>query len=219
MAEKKVRKEKNEKELQDKKGAKDSAKDEALSDVKIPSRLTIEYTKNIVPALMKKYSYKSIMQVPHLDKIVVNMGLGDAVSDSKILEEAVRDLESITGQKASIRKSKQAISNFKLRENMAIGAKVTLRREKMYEFLDRLINIALPRVRDFKGLSDKSFDGRGNYTFGIKEQIIFPEINVDKINRILGMDVTFVTSAPTDAEAYDLLKAFGFPFVKKEQVR
>ncbi len=219
MADKKVRKEKNEKELQEKKGAKESAKEEAVPDVKIPSRLTLEYNKNVVPALMKKYSYKSIMQVPRLEKIVVNMGLGDAVSDSKILEEAVRDLEAITGQKASIRKSKQAISNFKLRENMAIGAKVTLRREKMYEFLDRLVNIALPRVRDFKGLSDKSFDGRGNYTFGIKEQIIFPEINVDKINRILGMDVTFVTSAPTDAEAYDLLKAFGFPFVKKEQVR
>jgi len=219
MADKKVRKEKNEKELQEKKGAKDAAKDEAVPDVKIPSRLNLEYNKNVVPGLMKKYSYKSIMQVPRLEKIVVNMGLGDAVSDSKILEEAVRDLEAITGQKASIRKSKQAISNFKLRENMAIGAKVTLRREKMYEFLDRLINIALPRVRDFKGLSDKSFDGRGNYTFGIKEQIIFPEINVDKINRILGMDVTFVTSAPTDAEAYDLLKAFGFPFVKKEQVR
>jgi large subunit ribosomal protein L5 len=144
------------------------------------------------------------------------MGVGDAVQDSKILEEAVRDLETITGQKASIRTAKQAISNFKLREGMKIGAKVTLRRESMYEFLDRLISLALPRVRDFRGVSDKSFDGRGNYTLGIKEQIIFPEINSDKVTRILGMDITFVTTAVSDKESFELLTAFGLPFRKKE---
>jgi large subunit ribosomal protein L5 len=144
------------------------------------------------------------------------MGVGAAVADQKILEAAVKELETITGQKASIRKAKKAISNFKLREGVNIGAMVTLRREKMYEFIDRLINVALPRVRDFRGLSDKSFDGRGNYTLGIKEQIIFPEINVDKITRVLGMDITFVTTAKTDNEAYELLQAFGFPFRKKE---
>lgn len=156
------------------------------------------------------------MQVPKLTKIVINMGLGDAVSDPKILEEAVKELEAITGQKASVRKAKKAISNFKLREGLAIGAMVTLRNERMYEFLDRFVNIALPRVRDFRGLSDKSFDGRGNYTIGIKEQIIFPEINVDKVTKILGMDITFVTTAPTDNEAYELLQAFKIPFRKKE---
>lgn len=156
------------------------------------------------------------MQVPKLHKIVVNMGMGDAVSDSKLIEEASKQLETITGQKTSIRKAKKAISNFKLREGMPIGVMVTLRKEKMYEFLDRFVNVALPRVRDFRGLSDKSFDGRGNYTIGIKEQIIFPEINVDKINKIMGMDITFVTTAKTDAEAFDLLQAFGIPFRKKE---
>jgi large subunit ribosomal protein L5 len=174
------------------------------------------YKKDIVPALVKTFNYKSIMQAPRLDKIVVNMGVGAAVADSKIMDEAVRELETITGQKVSVRKSKKAISNFKLRENMNIGAMVTLRRERMYEFLDRLINVALPRVRDFKGLSDKSFDGRGNYTLGVKEQIIFPEINVDKITRVMGMDVTLVTTAKTDTEAFELLKAFGIPFRKKE---
>jgi large subunit ribosomal protein L5 len=144
------------------------------------------------------------------------MGVGAAVTEPKILEEAVRELESITGQKASIRKAKKAISNFKLREGVNIGAMVTLRKERMYEFLDRLINVALPRVRDFRGLSDKSFDGRGNYTLGVKEQIIFPEINVDKITKVLGMDITIVTSAKSDNEAYELLKSFGLPFIKKE---
>jgi len=156
------------------------------------------------------------MQAPRLEKIVVNMGLGDAVADPKILEEAVKELETITGQKASVRKAKKAISNFKLREGLKIGAMVTLRREKMYEFMDRFINIALPRVRDFRGLSDKSFDGRGNYTIGVKEQIIFPEINVEKITKVMGMDVTFVTTAKTDSEAFELLQSFGMPFVKKE---
>ncbi|MFO7447626.1 MAG: 50S ribosomal protein L5 [Ignavibacteriaceae bacterium] len=180
------------------------------------TRLADTYKKDIIPALQTKFGYKSIMQVPRLDKIVVNMGVGDAVSDSKLLDEAVKELETITGQKASIRKAKKAISNFKLREGLPIGAMVTLRRERMYEFLDRLINIALPRVRDFRGLSDKSFDGRGNYTIGVREQIIFPEINVDKITKVLGMDVTFVTTARTDNEAYELLQSFGVPFRKKE---
>ncbi len=192
------------------------AKTDVQKEVKIKVRLADSYKNEIVPELRKKFNYKSIMQVPKIDKIVVNMGLGAAVADSKILEEAVKQLETITGQKASIRKAKKAISNFKLREGMSIGAMVTLRRERMFEFLDRLINVALPRVRDFRGLSDKSFDGRGNYTLGIKEQIIFPEINVDKITKVLGMDVTFVTTAETDNEAYELLQAFGFPFRKKE---
>jgi large subunit ribosomal protein L5 len=185
-------------------------------EIKVPVRLFDLYKKEIAPELLKKFNYKSIMQVPRINKIVVNMGVGDAVADSKVLDEAAKDLEAVTGQKPSTRKSKKAISNFKLREGVSIGAKVTLRREKMYEFLDRLVNIALPRVRDFRGLSDKSFDGRGNYTLGVKEQIIFPEINVDKITKVLGMDVTIVTTAKTDNEAFELLLAFGVPFRRKE---
>lgn len=202
--------------------AKSSKKDAKKSDaapekeIKIKPRLSDTYKKEIIPSLKTKFNYTTVMQVPRLNKIVVNMGVGAAVTDAKLLEEAAKELETITGQKASIRKSKKSISNFKLRENVPIGAMVTLRRERMYEFMDRLINIALPRVRDFRGLSDKSFDGRGNYTLGIKEQIIFPEINVDKITKILGMDVTFVTTAGTDNEAYELLQAFGVPFRKKE---
>lgn len=195
---------------------KEAKKVSAADEIKIKPRLQGVYRNEIIPGLVKTFSYKNVMQVPKLEKIVVNMGVGAAVADSKVLDEAVKDLETITGQKASIRKAKKAISNFKLREGMNIGAMVTLRKEKMYEFLDRFINVALPRVRDFRGLSDKSFDGRGNYTLGIKEQIIFPEINVDKVIKVLGMDITFVTSAPTDNEAYELLKAFGFPFRKKE---
>ena len=187
-----------------------------VKEEKIIPRLFERYKKEIVPDLMKRFSYKSIMQVPSLNKIVVNMGVGSAVADPKNLEEAIKDLETITGQRPSIRIAKKSISNFKLREGMKIGAMVTLRREKMYEFLDRLITIALPRVRDFRGISDKSFDGRGNYSLGIKEQIIFPEINVDKITKVLGMDITFVTSALSDNEAYELLLSFGVPFRKKE---
>lgn len=183
--------------------------------VKIPCRLRQFYQKEVVSSLMKKFNYSNVMQVPRLEKIVVNMGTGDAITDAKILEEAVKDLESITGQKPSVRKAKKAISNFKLRAGMNVGAKVTLRSDRMYEFLDRLINVSLPRVRDFRGLSDKSFDGRGNYTFGVKEQIIFPEIDVEKVVKVLGMDITFVTSAKTDEEAYELLAAFSFPFRKK----
>ncbi|MBI5808733.1 MAG: 50S ribosomal protein L5 [Ignavibacteriales bacterium] len=183
---------------------------------KIPARLKEKYYKEIVPKLKEQFGYKTIMRVPRISKIVINMGVGQATQDPKILEEAVKDLETITGQKASIRTAKKAISNFKLREGMKIGAKVTLRRERMYEFLDRFLTIALPRVRDFRGVSDKSFDGRGNYTLGLKEQIIFPEINTDKVTRVLGMDITFVTTAKSDKEAYELLSAFGMPFRKKE---
>jgi large subunit ribosomal protein L5 len=223
MADKKTRKEGSKKENAEKpvdakakSSKKDKKADAAAPEIKIKTRLADVYKKDIVPSLKTKFGYKSIMQVPKLDKIVVNMGVGAAVSDAKLLEEAVKELETITGQKASIRKAKKAISNFKLREGLPIGAMVTLRRERMYEFLDRLINIALPRVRDFRGLSDKSFDGRGNYTLGVKEQIIFPEINVDKITKVLGMDITFVTTALSDNEAYELLQAFGVPFRKKE---
>jgi large subunit ribosomal protein L5 len=183
---------------------------------KIVARLSVKYKEEIAPKLKEKFSYKNVMQIPRLDKIVVNMGLGQAASDSKIIEEAVKDLETITGQKAIVTAARKSISNFKLREGMKIGAKVTLRQANMYEFLDRLVSIALPRVRDFRGISDKSFDGRGNYTLGIKEQIIFPEINVDKVTKVLGMDITFVTTAKTDNEAYELLTAFGVPFRKKE---
>jgi large subunit ribosomal protein L5 len=214
---KKVKEEVKPKEQTGKKGkaAKETAVP-AVKEEKIIPRLFERYKKEIVPDLMKRFSYKSIMQVPSLKKIVINMGVGSAVADAKNLEEAIKDLETITGQKPSIRTAKKSISNFKLREGMKIGAMVTLRREKMYEFLDRLITIALPRVRDFRGISDKSFDGRGNYTLGIKEQIIFPEINVDKITKVLGMDITFVTSALTDNESYELLLSFGVPFRKKE---
>jgi large subunit ribosomal protein L5 len=218
MADKKTKKEIPQ--VQDKqvKGSKKESKKVPVQEpqIKIKTRLADSYKNEIIPSLMTKFQYKNVMQVPKLHKIVVNMGVGAAVADQKILEEAVKELEIITGQKASIRKAKKAISNFKLREGVNIGAMVTLRRERMYEFLDRLINIALPRVRDFRGLSDKSFDGRGNYTLGIREQIIFPEINVDKITKVLGMDVTFVTSAKTDNEAYELLQSFGVPFRKKE---
>lgn len=206
---KKTAKTKSKKDIKDPKSA-------DKNEIMIPTRLMEYYKTNIVSNLMKTFNYKSVMQVPRLEKIVVNMGVGAAVTDSKLLDEAVKELEAITGQKAAIRKARKSISNFKLREGMNIGAKVTLRSNRMYEFLDRVVNIALPRVRDFRGLSDKSFDGRGNYTIGVKEQIIFPEINIDNINKIIGMDITFVTTAKTDNEAYELLMAFGVPFIKKE---
>jgi len=180
------------------------------------ARLKDKYIKEIVPALISQFEYKSSMQVPKMVKICVNQGLGIAITDRKHIDNGINEMTMITGQKAVPTKSKKDISNFKLREGLSIGAMVTLRKERMYEFLDRLINVALPRVRDFRGLSDKSFDGRGNYTLGVKEQIIFPEINVDKITRVLGMDITIVTSARSDNEAYELLKAFGMPFIKKE---
>jgi large subunit ribosomal protein L5 len=180
-------------------------------------RMKDKYLSDIVPALKEKFQYSSVMQVPKLTKIVLNKGIGAAVADKKLVDQGVEELSLITGQKAVATKAKIAVSNFKLREGMPIGAKVTLRGEKMYEFLDRLMTVALPRVRDFKGISDKGFDGRGNYTLGVTEQIIFPEISIEKVNRISGMDITFVTTAQTDEESYALLKAFGMPFANKNK--
>jgi len=182
------------------------------------ANLKQEYQEKIVPVLMKEFSYSSIMQVPVLKKIVINQGLGSAVADKKIIDVAIQELTTITGQKAVATISKKDISNFKLRKKMPIGVMVTLRREQMYEFLERLVRVALPRIRDFKGIESK-LDGRGNYTLGIQEQIIFPEINIDNITKILGMNITFVTSAKTDEEGYALLREFGLPFknAKKEQ--
>ncbi len=180
-------------------------------------RLKSKYKEEIVNALKKKFDYKSIMQVPKLKKICLNQGVGAAVSDKKLIDSAMEEMTTISGQKAIPTKSKKDISNFKLRKNVPIGVRVTLRDNNMYEFLDRLISVALPRIRDFKGINDKGFDGRGNYTLGVTEQIIFPEINIDKINKIMGMDITFVTSAETDEEALELLKEFGLPF--KNQIK
>ena len=178
------------------------------------SRLKNLYKDEIVAAMMKKFGYKNVMQVPKIEKIVINMGVGEAKDNAKALESAVRDLEIIAGQKVVTTKAKKAVANFKIREGMAIGCKVTLRGEKMYEFLDRLVNLALPRVRDFRGVSADSFDGRGNYALGIKEQLIFPEIEYDKIDKVRGMDVIFVTTAKTDEEARELLTQFNMPFTK-----
>ena len=189
-----------------------------MSTVKYTPRLADKYSKEVIPALMKKFSYKSVMQAPRLEKICINRGVNGAVTDKKLVDVAVDELNMITGQKAVPTVSKKDISNFKLRRGMPIGARVTLRGEKMYEFLDRLVSVALPRVRDFKGISDKAFDGRGNYTLGVTEQIIFPEIDIDKVNKITGLDITFVTTANTNEEAFELLKELGMPFknVKKE---
>ena len=178
-------------------------------------RLKDKYQKEIVSALKDKFQYKSVMQVPRMEKICINKGIGAAVADKKLVDVGVDELSTISGQKAVPTRSKKDISNFKLRANQPIGAKVTLRGDRMYEFLDRLMNVALPRVRDFKGVSDKGFDGRGNYTLGVKEQIIFPEISIDKVQKINGMDITFVTTAKSDEESFELLKAFGMPFVNK----
>ena len=178
------------------------------------SRLKDQYNETIVDAMMKKFEYKNIMQVPKLDKIVINMGVGEAKDNAKLLEAAIKDLETISGQKAIVTKAKKSVANFKLREGMPIGCKVTLRGEKMDEFADRLINLALPRVRDFRGINPNAFDGRGNYALGIKEQLIFPEIEYDKVDKVRGMDVIFVTTAKTDEEARELLTLFGMPFSK-----
>ena len=175
-------------------------------------RLAEKYKKDVVPALVKKFGYTSVMQAPKLEKICVNRGVNGAVTDKKLVDVALDELTTITGQKAVSTMSKKDISNFKLRKNMPIGARVTLRGEKMFEFLDRLIAVALPRVRDFRGVNEKSFDGRGNYTMGVTEQIIFPEVDIDKVNKITGFDITFVTTANTDEEAYELLKELGMPF-------
>ena len=181
------------------------------------TRLAGKYKEEVIPALMKKFNYKTVMQVPKLTKICLNRGVNGAVNDKKLIDIAIDELSSITGQKAVATNSKKDISNFKLRKNMPIGTRVTLRGVKMYEFLDRFVAVSLPRVRDFKGINDKSFDGRGNYTMGVTEQIIFPEIDIDKVNKITGMDITFVTTANTNEEAFELLKELGLPFknVKK----
>jgi len=180
-------------------------------------RLKETYLNEIVPSLKEKFNYSSIMQVPKISKVCINKGIGIAVTDKKLVDVGVEELTTITGQKAVATKSKKAVSNFKLREDMPIGAKVTLRGDRMYEFLDRLISVALPRVRDFKGVNDKGFDGRGNYTLGIKEQIIFPEISIDKVNKITGMDITIVTTASTDEESLELLKSCGMPFANQKK--
>lgn len=178
------------------------------------SRLKDLYKDEIVDAMTKKFGYKNVMEVPKLDKIVINMGVGEAKDNAKVLESAVKDMETITGQKAVLTKAKNSVANFKIREGMPIGCKTTLRGEKMYEFLDRLVNLALPRVRDFRGVSANAFDGRGNYALGIKEQIIFPEIEYDKVDKVRGMDIIFVTTAKTDEEARELLTLFNMPFEK-----
>ena len=178
------------------------------------SRLKEQYKNEIVDAMIKKFGYKNIMEVPKLDKVVINMGVGEAKENAKVLESAIADMEKIAGQKAVVTRAKNSVANFKIREGMPIGCKVTLRGEKMYEFVDRLINLALPRVRDFRGVNPNAFDGRGNYALGIKEQLIFPEIEYDKIDKVRGMDVIFVTTAKTDEEARELLRQFNMPFAK-----
>ncbi len=183
-----------------------------MSTKKYTPRLADKYKNDVVPALVKKFSYDTVMQAPKLEKICLNRGVNGAVTDKKLVDIALDELTTIAGQKAVATMSKKDISNFKLRKNMPIGARVTLRGVKMYEFLDRLIAVALPRVRDFKGVNEKAFDGRGNYTMGVTEQIIFPEIDIDKVNKITGLDITFVTTADTDEEAYELLKELGMPF-------
>ncbi len=182
--------------------------------MKYVPRLKTKYTQDVVPALMEQFSYSSVMQVPRLEKICINQGIGEATGDKKLIDTAAAELSIIVGQKAVSTKAKKSVSNFKLREGMPIGVRVTLRGQRMYEFLDRFISVSLPRVRDFRGLNDKSFDGRGNYSMGITEQIIFPEIDIDKVSKITGMDISFVTNAGTDQEAYALLKELGIPFKK-----
>jgi large subunit ribosomal protein L5 len=199
------------------KGKKGGKADKHVEE-KVPVRLSNRYRNDIVPELKKRFSYANVMEVPRLEKIAINIGVGQATQDPKLVEVAARDLEIIVGQKPVITRAKKSVSNFKLREKMPIGCRVTLRKARMYEFLDRFISITVPRIRDFRGLSDKSFDGRGNYTVGIKEHTVFPEIDVDKIARLFGMDITFVTTAKTDQEAFELLRAFGMPFMKREEV-
>jgi len=178
------------------------------------TRLQEKYNSEVIPAMMDKFGYKNIMQVPKLEKIVINMGVGEAKDNSKVLDAAVSDMQLITGQKAVLTRAKKSVANFKIRDNMEIGCKVTLRKEKMFQFADKLMNIALPRVRDFRGVPTKSFDGRGNYALGIKEQLIFPEIEYDKIDKVRGMDIIFVTTAKTDEEARELLRFLGMPFAQ-----
>lgn len=199
------------------KETKQPAVEQHKQDKGVPPRLHDMFLKDISKSMMERFQYSNVMQVPRLEKISVNVGVGQATQDPKILDSVVKDLEIIVGQKAVSTRAKKAISNFKLRQGLPIGVRVTLRRHRMYEFMDRFINVAVPRIRDFRGFSDKSFDGRGNYTIGIKEHIIFPEIDVDKVAKVFGMDITFVTTAQTDQEAYELLKSFGLPFVKRQE--
>ena len=189
---------------------------EVFIEEKVPVNLLKHYREKVVPQLMKKFNYKNVMQAPKLQKININVGVGAATLDAKLIDTTVKEIEAITGQKPAVVQAKKSVSNFKLREGQNIGVKLTLRNARMYEFLERFINISIPRIRDFRGLSDKSFDGRGNYSIGVKEQIIFPEINVDNVNRISGMDLTFVTTAKTDEQSLELLKGFGLPFIKRE---
>lgn len=201
----------------DKKQQSDGSAPEPTVEAVTP-RMMVKYRHQVVPALMKAFGYSNIMQAPKLAKITINRGVGDAVADQKLLQNAVDELQTIAGQRPTVSRARNSISNFKLREGMPIGAFVTLRGNRMYEFLDRFIAIAVPRIRDFRGLPDKSFDGRGNYSLGVKEQIIFPEIDVDKVARVDGMDITFVTTAKSDEEAYALLKELGFPFRRREVI-
>lgn len=203
---------------QTKKGAdsKEEKGKEDFKEEKVPLNLLKHYREKVVPELMKKFNFKNVMEAPKLQKININVGVGAATQDAKLIDQTVKEIEAITGQRPAVVKAKKSVSNFKLREGVNIGVKVTLRNARMYEFLERFINISIPRIRDFRGLSDKSFDGRGNYSIGIKEQIIFPEINVDNVNRISGMDLTFVTSAKTDEESFELLKGFGLPFITRQ---
>jgi large subunit ribosomal protein L5 len=190
-----------------------------VTDEKIIPRVRTLYKENVIASLRQRFGYKSIMQVPHVEKVTVNVGIGKAMQvDAKIIEIVTKELEQIVGQKTVVTKAKKSISNFKLREGVPVGVRVTLRGDRMYEFVDRFISVAVPRIRDFRGFSDKSFDGRGNYTIGIKEQVIFPEIDTDKVTKLFGMDITFVTTAPNDEEAYELLKGIGMPFVKRDKV-
>ncbi len=214
--EKKAPKTGNKEEAKGKKAPKKSKEAEVFVEEKLPARLFDFYKKEVVPGLSKKFGYKNIFQVPKLEKISINVGVGMATQDPKLVDVVVKELESIAGQKPVITIAKKSVSNFKLREGMKIGCKVTLRKGRMYEFLDRLINVAIPRIRDFRGVPDKSFDGNGNYTLGVKEHVIFPEVNIDNVAKHFGMDITFVTSASSDDEARELLKAFGMPFVKRE---
>ncbi|MEK7264230.1 MAG: 50S ribosomal protein L5 [Bacteroidota bacterium] len=190
-----------------------------VKEEKIIPRLRTLYKENVINSLLQRFGYKTVMQVPRIEKVTVNVGIGKAMQvDAKIIEIVTKELEQIVGQKTVITKAKKSISNFKLREGLPVGVRVTLRGDRMYEFVDRFISVAVPRIRDFRGFSDKSFDGRGNYTLGIKEQVIFPEIDTDKVTKLFGMDITFVTTAPNDAEAYELLKGIGMPFVKRDNV-
>jgi len=214
--EKKAPKTEKQEDPKGKKSAKKPETKEVFVEEKIPVRMQDFYKSDVVKALSDKFGYKNPFQVPKLEKIAINVGVGAATQDPKIVDVIVKELENIVGQKPVVAKAKKSVSNFKLREGMKIGCKVTLRKARMYEFLDKLINIAIPRIRDFKGIPDKSFDGNGNYTLGLKEHVIFPEVNIDNDTKHFGMDITFVTSAHTDDEARELLRAFGMPFVKRE---